>query len=134
MEHRPLFERINRDRPEYDVEAWREEERQRRIARHEAFHRIANEHAWQLTAGLELEDVRVFCECGHRECERMMLIPRADFAEIHQRGDVFLVTPGHEIPDLEHVVGTGEGYVIVEKDGLGRLVAIEAVGDMTIAD
>ncbi len=64
----------------------------------------------------------------------MLLIPRADFAQIHTRGDVFLVTPGHEIPDLEHVVGTGDGYLVVEKDGLGQLVAIEAVGDMTIDD
>lgn len=134
MERRPLFERINRDRPEYDVDAWHEEERQRRIARHEAFHRIANEHAWQATEGLGLHDVRVFCECGHRECERMLLIPRSDFAHIHTRGDVFLVTPGHEIPDLEHVIDQGDGYLIVEKDGLGRLVAIEAVGDRTIVD
>ncbi len=134
MEPRTLFERIDRDVPGYDLDAWKEEERQRRIARHEAFHRIANERAWQATEGLQTEDVRVFCECGHVKCTRMLLLPRAEVARIHERGDVFIITHGHELPDLERVIESTLDYVVVEKVGLGQLVALEAIGDRPIYD
>lgn len=122
---RRIFDTIDRDHPAYDLDTWREEERQRRVARHESFHRVANEHAWHRLRRTGATSIRLMCECGDSGCTHMFVVPIGVFERYEQRGDAFLVTPGHEIDGLEEVVARGPNFFVVEKVGLGRLEALE---------
>lgn len=123
---RPLFDAIDRDTPAYDIETWREEQRQRRVARTETLHRIANEHAWKRASRIGAQSILLMCECGDGSCTVMFEVPTGVFERYHRRGDVFLINPGHELLDLEEVIARGPNFVAVEKVGLGRIVALEA--------
>jgi hypothetical protein len=49
----------------------------------------------------------------------------AEYEAVRAHPSRFLVLPGHERPDIERVVGEGDGYFIVEKTGGGAEVAHE---------
>jgi hypothetical protein len=48
----------------------------------------------------------------------------ADYESIRADPNRFLVLPGHDIPEVEDVVGEGDGFVIVSKLGAGESVAV----------
>lgn len=55
------------------------------------------------------------CECSSLKCEATVTISIRIFEKIHQRNDLFVITPGHVTPSVEHVVSVKNGYEIVEK-------------------
>jgi hypothetical protein len=46
-----------------------------------------------------------------------------EYEEARGSSMTFVVAPGHELPDVEHVVFTTERYRIVEKEGEAAAVA-----------
>ena len=100
-----------------------EEGLQRRVAANEALFREVNE---SIERGLwpgEEDSVAAFrCECAQLDCNQLVaLTPRA-YEVVRAHGRRFLVAPGHERPEVETVVETRPGYVVVEKrDEAGRL-------------
>jgi hypothetical protein len=48
-----------------------------------------------------------------------------EYEAIREHPARFPVLPGHELPDVETVVETHERYLVVEKQGTARDVAIE---------
>lgn len=121
-----LFDGMDRDRSDYDLQAWKAEERKRRIARNESFHREANERLRESARRFRRANERMqyMCECGDRLCAEMVLLSGSEYARVRERGDRFVIAPDHEIPDVEFVVLSEPHYSIVEKVGLGRLVAL----------
>lgn len=93
-------------------------ERARRVVHNEALFRQVNETIEDLNEGMgELTgDFAVVCECGELACMEQILVEKAAYERARSNPVWFLVKPGHELPDVEHVVRTGEGYVMVEKD------------------
>ena len=57
-----------------------------------------------------------------RLLERLSLT-LAEYEQIRQDGTHFLLADGHEDIEVEQVVVHGDGYVVVEKDGVAGLVA-----------
>ena len=56
------------------------------------------------------------CECGQVEgCESRVLMTRAAYEHVRAQQDRFAVAPGHQTPEIEHVVEEGDSYVIVDK-------------------
>src|SRR4051794_15355095 len=94
------------------------DERKERIARNEAAFRWLNE---QLNDGphaaLRPEDDRpgFVCECGDAGCEAVLHAPLEKYEEVRSDTALFLVCPGHEIPDTEDVVERTEIYEVVRK-------------------
>ena len=91
--------------------------REERIARNEALFRIANERmaAWEEQHGAEQSE-HYFCECADEDCREKALLSRAQYERVRADAGHFLVIPGHEIPDVETVIETHDGWGIVEKD------------------
>ena len=58
------------------------------------------------------------CECARLGCNQMIELSPREYERVRAHSRHFLVAPGHEFPDIETVVGTGAGYVVVEKIGL----------------
>ncbi|MGH2852495.1 MAG: hypothetical protein ACRDLP_18000, partial [Solirubrobacteraceae bacterium] len=50
-------------------------------------------------------------------CNLLVELPRADYAFVRKNPRRFLLAPGHELPDVEVVVRSEPGYVVVEKVG-----------------
>ena len=93
------------------------DERARRVGHNEALFRQVNETVEELnegTAGLT-GTFDVVCECGELTCTDQVEVDRAAYEQARSNPLWFVVTAGHELPDVEHVVHTGDGYVIVEK-------------------
>ncbi len=104
------------DVPETD--AW-----ERRVALTEANGRRVNE---AIERGHREDDHAAFvCECGLIGCSTVLSVTLADYERVRSHFDQFLVSPGHEIGEIEEVVVTEEGYVVVRKTGEGADVAAE---------
>ena len=57
-----------------------------------------------------------FCECADPDCRQKVELRCSDYEQIRADSCHFFVVPGHEIPDVETVVATHEGWVLIEKD------------------
>jgi hypothetical protein len=55
------------------------------------------------------------CECTDLACGEQIEIRLAEYEAVRAHPSRFLVLPGHERPDIERVVGEGDGYFVVDK-------------------
>ena len=64
------------------------------------------------------------CECGDTDsCDARLQMTLAEYERVRSQRDRFAVLPGHETPEIEHVVERSERYLIVDKvDTVERFV------------
>ncbi len=101
--------------------------REERLAKNEVLFRDVNERvreisedAWDLS-----EPIEFLCECVLTECVERVSLPIRVYEEVRSNPAHFVLLPGHDRPDIEFVVATGEGYVVVEKNDETKHVVIE---------
>jgi hypothetical protein len=88
-----------------------------RASRNEALFRAVNERVEELHDRLESQDAIDFvCECADDACTERIVVPPHLYERVRSDPRRFLVVPGHERPELEHVVGEDQGFLVVEKD------------------
>jgi hypothetical protein len=97
------------------------DDRERRIARNEAHWRQVNELAPPEPGFLNL----VFCECGRAQCGERVAMTVEEYDGVRASPTTFLVAPGHELEDVERVVGTTDRYRVVEKLGEAAAIVVE---------
>lgn len=99
----------------------------RRAGRREANLRGLNERIAdaQHDAGNGHEHLRLVCECSFTECEDAIDVPTPVFEDARDSGVRYIVAPGHVMSDIEHVVRSGDGWVVVEKIGTAARAAEE---------
>src|SRR5436190_23442929 len=94
-------------------------ERERRLARNEALYREVNERVAEVADRfLEVEGqtpVSFICECGAVTCTEPIVTTLAEYEAIRSEPTRFAVIPGHELPEIETIVGRRSGYFVVEK-------------------
>ena len=66
----------------------------------------------------------VFCECGLVTCTERISMTSEEYEEVRSSATCFVVAPGHELPDVEHIVDATERYCVVEKEGEAAAVAV----------
>jgi hypothetical protein len=98
-------------------------ENQRRVGANEATMRDVNEGIergqWP---GEEDAPVGFRCECARLGCNRLVEISVREYEEIRANPKWFVLIPGHELLDVETVIETRAGYLIVEKrDEVGQV-------------
>jgi hypothetical protein len=93
-----------------------EGKKQRRAAANEATIRDVNEGIergqWP---GEEDSPVGFRCECARLGCNQLVELTVREYEEIREHPRRFVVVPGHEFAEVEKVVETRRGYLIVEK-------------------
>jgi hypothetical protein len=73
--------------------------------------------------GEESTEVSFRCECAQLGCNRLLTMTPNDYEAVRSHSRRFVVVPGHELAELETIVDTRDGYIIVEKHGpAGRIV------------
>jgi hypothetical protein len=103
-------------------------ERARRIGENEALYRAVNERIEDLNDafGVLAESMAVICECGRLECTEQIQLDIPTYERVRADAAQFVVLPGHELPDVEHIVERHDGFNIIRKDpGVPEQVAEE---------
>lgn len=59
--------------------------------------------------------IAFLCECSHLDCRERIHLAPSRFDRIHRDSEVFVLVPGHEIPDIEKVVDQEGDFLIVRK-------------------
>lgn len=92
-------------------------ERKERIARNEAAFRELNDRLdSKVHRGSTEPDFAGFvCECGNGGCDTTIRVALGAYEEIRQDDMLFIVVPGHELPESEDIVDDGGGYLVVRK-------------------
>jgi hypothetical protein len=106
------------------------EERRDRVAKNEALIRSLNERVKELAEPFlevggtsESERVAFVCECGREGCYETIELLVAEYERAREQATLFVVVPGHEVPEVERVVSRGEGFAVVEKQPEEREIA-----------
>ena len=101
-----------------------EGKKQQRAAANEATMRDVNDGIergqWP---GEEDAPVGFRCECARLGCNQLVELSVREYEAVRAHPRRFVVTPGHEAPEVETMVEARPGYVIVEKLGQAGQVA-----------
>jgi hypothetical protein len=92
--------------------------RKRRIAENEAIWRQINELAPPEPGSMS----SVFCECGRTDCAEHITVTAQEYERARASTTTFVVTPGHEYPEVEQVVARTDRHLLVEKHGVAAAV------------
>ena len=98
-----------------------------RVARNEATTREINEDIERAHQDADPQDhVRILCECGREECDRVLAITLAEYESLRADPRRFAVAHDHVIADVEQVVAETDRYAVVAKrEGTPAEVAVE---------
>jgi hypothetical protein len=92
--------------------------RQQRAAENEVLSRQVNETIEESQPpGGKDSTAEFLCECAYQYCTHLLKLTPREYDRIHAHPRRFIVLSGHEDPDVETVVETQAGYLIVEKRG-----------------
>jgi hypothetical protein len=67
------------------------------------------------------------CECSNLDCTEIVFVDLRTYEDVRRNDRRFFVRTGHDIPEIERIVGEGQGYVVVEK--LGTAATAAAAGE-----
>ena len=91
--------------------------REERLARNEAIFRVGNERMAQWEERHEDgERERYLCECADSGCTEKVELTSAQYEYVRSNARWFVVIPGHEVPDVETVIDTHDGWNVIEKN------------------
>ena len=98
-----------------------------RVARNESTTRQINEQIEQAHQAAPIQGhVRVLCECGREDCDRLIAMTLAEYESLRADPRQFAVTRGHVLADVEQVVAETDRYAVVAKrEGTPAAVAVE---------
>lgn len=93
------------------------EDQARRVGLNEALFRQVNEQIRGLTAtfGTENGTMTVICECGNSGCTDQLEVGVGEYERVRDDSRLYVIAPGHDIPEVEDVVERHDDWVIVRK-------------------
>ena len=59
--------------------------------------------------------IHFYCECSDETCTQRIKISMDEYNTIHKNNKAFVIVPGHEVVEYEHVVSKNRSYYVVEK-------------------
>ena len=95
-----------------------------RKANQQVLFREVNERIAELPGEWSETGVGLFvCECSDPACTGALEISPAEYEQVRADGARFLVLAGHQLPEVERVVGGNDRYLVVEKFGEAAAIA-----------
>ncbi len=98
-----------------------------RVARNEAISREINEGIEEAHGPGADGYVRMVCECGRPECDRLIAIAIAEYERIRTDPRTFAVMKHHVIPDVEEVLAENGRFTVVQKREGTPAAVVEAL-------
>jgi hypothetical protein len=97
------------------------------MAKNESLFREVNERIAEAARQIQaVPDAEFLCECGRPDCLDRVLLPLEEYELIRAYPARFVLIPGHEQLDVDQVIQSNEGHVVVEKIREAREVAEQA--------
>jgi hypothetical protein len=93
-------------------------------AESQVLYRRVNERILELADDARLTDGLFVCECGRAECSRPLDLTPLEYESVRSNGARFVVAVGHDDPEVEVAVLRTGRYLVVEKNGVGRALAL----------
>jgi hypothetical protein len=90
-----------------------EHERVERIGRNEAVFREVNESIRGVAPQDPMFDA--LCECGSESCTGQFAISVDEYEHVRSDPALFVILPGHDVPDVEEVVEDEGVFVVIRK-------------------
>jgi hypothetical protein len=89
----------------------------RRVGLNESIFRQVNEQIETLNRDFaaDARTMTVICECASGDCTERLEIPVSEYEKVRADPLRYIVVPGHELPEFESVVDSGDGYDVVRK-------------------
>ena len=95
-----------------------------RLAKNQSFFRQVNERIKDVANGFaEDESLEFLCECSDPRCTARLSLEPAEYEWVRANPARFVLAPGHDAPQVEHVVEREDKHVVVEKLGVAGHVA-----------
>jgi hypothetical protein len=85
-----------------------------RLARRQTLFREVNERIEELVEDGETT-IQILCECSDTDCLATLELRKEDYDHVRTVPTWFAIARGHELPEIERVVGEFDGYAVVEK-------------------
>jgi hypothetical protein len=60
-------------------------------------------------------ELQYYCECSDENCRLRIALKLSEYNELHQKNDLFVIIPGHEVVSVERIVARAPTYVVVQK-------------------
>ena len=98
-------------------------DQEKKLARNEVLFRDVNENIEKAAIENRYQsgELPVFvCECSDAECGDLIRLSLTQYEEVRRHGDRFFLSPGHEVLDIERIIESFDGYLVVQKVGRGR--------------
>lgn len=97
------------------------------VARNETTTRQINEQIEQAHRQAPTQGhVRVLCECGRQDCDRLIAMTLAEFESVRADPRQFAVAHDHVLAEVEQVVAQTDRYsVVAKREGTPAAVAVE---------
>ena len=86
-----------------------------RRATNEALFRDVNERIAESAERFEASETEFVCECADPNCTHRISASLTEYEEVRSEPTTFLLAPGHEQADIEHVVSDRGRFRIVDK-------------------
>jgi hypothetical protein len=68
----------------------------------------------------------VVCECADGECAERLEISLSEYERVRADARRYVIVPGHQLPEFESIVESGDVYDVVEKrEGTAAALAEE---------
>jgi hypothetical protein len=101
--------------------------REERLARNEVLFRDVNERIEKLAApqGTDADTFEFLCECANLDCSLRLPLTLAAYEAVRADSALFVVAPGHELPEIEEVLRRTDAYQVVRKEGEAALLAAQ---------
>jgi hypothetical protein len=92
-------------------------DRERRIGQNESLFRSVNEQIEGINKAFAemTQTMDVVCECADLECLDRLLITMPAYDRVRSDPTLFVVIPGHELPDVEDIVEQHNGHFVIRK-------------------
>jgi len=92
-------------------------DRDERMALNEALFRELNERAQEPGGTVPESGTReIYCECSSIDCIERIQITVDEYTSVRDDSRHFIVVPGHETVDVEHVVSRTDRFEVVRKE------------------
>jgi hypothetical protein len=100
--------------------------REERLARNELLFRDLNEQVEFVATPIDIDasTFEFFCECSNIDCTLRLPMSLAEYEDARSDPTLFVVAPGHDLPEIEEVLRRTDSYQIVRKEGEAARLAI----------
>jgi hypothetical protein len=89
--------------------------REARHAKNQALFREVNERIAELAGTWwSGQHLQIICECANTGCTERLDVPLSEYQRVRTRLDLFLIMPGHLVPEAESVIEQHPGYDVIK--------------------